>query len=124
MNLQNSKTHVKQLLHNARTRHIHFPFGLIISQGHNSFECLFEAYSELWKKRKIEQQMMTRKNSWAKNCHHQLLPCYLAVMQEDFLHGSISGLCPHVQLSHNSFTRCSTSNTSNSVTFPNCSLDF
>ena len=102
MNQPNSKTHVQQLLHKARTRHNHFPFGLIISQGHNSFECLFEAYSELWRKRKMEQQMMTGKNSWPKNCPHQLLPCYLEVMQEDFFNGSTSWLCPHVQLSHNS----------------------
>ena len=102
MNQQNSKTHVQQLLHKARTRQNCFPFGLIISQGHNSFECLFEAYSELWRKIKIEQQMMTGKNSWAKKCHHQLLPCYLEIMQEDFLNGSTSGLCPHAQLSHNS----------------------
>ena len=54
MNQQNSKTHVQQLLHKARTRQNCFPFGLIISQGHNSFECLFEAYSELWRKIKIE----------------------------------------------------------------------
>ena len=80
MNQPNSKTHVQQLLHKARTRHNHFPFGLIISQGHNSFECLFEAYSEFWRKRKIEQQMMTRKNSWPKKSHHQLCPCYLKVM--------------------------------------------
>ena len=50
----------------------------------------------------MEQQMMTGKNSWPKKSHHQSLPCYLEVMQEDFLNGSISGICPHVQLSHNS----------------------
>ena len=102
MNQQNSKTHVQQLLYKARTRHIHFLFGLTISQGHNSFECLFKAYSELWRTRKIEQQMMTGMNSWPKNCHHQLLPCYLEVMQADFLNGSTTGIWPHVQLSHNS----------------------
>ena len=102
MKQQNSMTNVQQLLHEARTRHNCFPFGLIISQGHNSFECLFEAYSELWRKTKMEQQMMTGKNSWPKNCPHQLLPCYLEVMQEDFFNGSTSWLCPHVQLSHNS----------------------
>ena len=50
----------------------------------------------------MEQQVMTGKNAWAKNCHHQLLHCYLEVMQEDFLNGSTSRLCPHFQLSHNS----------------------
>ena len=50
MNQQNLKTLVQKLFHKARTRHNHFPFGLIISQGHNSFEYLFEAYSELWRK--------------------------------------------------------------------------
>ena len=102
MNQQNSKTHVQQLLHKARTRHNHIPFGMIISQGHNCFECLFEAYSELWRKRKMQHQMMTGKNPWLKNCHHQLLPSYLQVIQEDFLNGCTSGLCTHVQLSHNS----------------------
>ena len=50
----------------------------------------------------MEEQMMTGNNSWPKNCHHQLLPCYLEEMQEDFLNGGTTGLCPHVQLSHNS----------------------
>ena len=102
MNQQNSKTHVQQLLHKARTRHIHFPFGLIISLGHNSFEGLFEAYSELWRKRKIDQQMMTGKNSWPKSCHDQLLPCYFEEMQDNFLNSGTTGLCPHIQLSHKS----------------------
>ena len=38
----------------------------------------------------------------AKEGYHQLFPCYLEVMQEDLLNGSKTGLCPHVQLSHNS----------------------
>ena len=50
----------------------------------------------------MEQQMINGKNSWAKNCPHQILPSYLEIMQEDFLNGSTSGLCPHTQLSHNS----------------------
>ena len=102
MNQQKSKRHVQQLLHVAKTRQNHFPFGFIISQGHSSFECLFEAYSELWRKRKIVQQMMTGKNSWPKKSHHQLLPCYHEVMEEDFFNGCTTGLCPHVQLSQNS----------------------
>ena len=100
MNQQNLKTYVQQLLDKAR--HTHFPLGLIISQGHSSFECLFEAYSELWRKRMIEKKITTGKNSWPKNCCHQLLPCYLEVMQEEFFNGSTTGLCSHVQLSHNS----------------------
>ena len=90
MEQQNSKTHVRHLLHKARTRHNCFPFGLIISQVHNSFECLFEAYSELWRKRMQEEKITTGKNSWPKNCQHQLLPCYLEVMKEVFLNGSMS----------------------------------
>ena len=50
----------------------------------------------------MEQQMMTGKSSWPKNCPHQLLACYLEVMQENFLNGGTSGLCLHGQLSHNS----------------------
>ena len=79
-----------------------FPFGLLNSQGYNSFDCLLEAYSELWSTRKIEQQMMNAKNSCTNNCLHQLLPCYLEVVQEDFLNGGTTGLSPHVPLSYNS----------------------
>ena len=50
----------------------------------------------------MEQRMMTGKNSWAKKSDHQLLPYYLEVVQEDFLSGGTSWLCPHVQLSCNS----------------------
>ena len=50
----------------------------------------------------MEQQMITGKSSWPKNCPNQLLLSYLEVMQEDFLNGSTAGLCPHVQLSHHS----------------------
>ena len=50
----------------------------------------------------IEQQMMTGKNSWPKSCHHKFLPCYLEVVQEDFLNGSTCLFCPHFQFSHNS----------------------
>ena len=70
--------------------------------GHVSLNFVDSFYFEEWRKRKMQHQMMTGKNPWLKNCHHQLLPSYLQVIQEDFLNGCTSGLCTHVQLSHNS----------------------
>jgi hypothetical protein len=32
------------------------------------------------------------------NCPYQFFPCYLEAMQEDFLNGDTTGICPYVKL--------------------------